>query len=525
MEAVAEKQKTAAEKSDPTRKQIRGSSLLLAGRFISTGLNFVSQILIVRHLSTTEYGAWTYALAMVAFFQGISTLGLRRGITRFVPIYHENDEFDKLFGTIFMVLGTIAFMAVLIVGGIHFFPELITRLINDKDQPIFVIMILIFMVPVEAIDGLLIALFASFSSPKLIFFRKHIMGPCLKVAVVLLLVFFNTTVLFLAYGWIFANALAVLIYVGMLIRMMRQRGFLAHFNLQKIRMPVKEIFSFTIPLMTSDLVNIVMHSVDTLLLGYYHNASEVAAYRVILPAAHFNKIVMASFGLLYTPLAARLFAKRDFAGINDLYWRTAVWMSILSFPVFALTFSLAQPLTVLLYGARYESSWLLLHMLSFAYYFNAVLGFNGLTLKVLGKIRYVVIINFAAALTNICLALILIPRYGALGAAIGTSVAMIVHNILKQAGLRLASGMMIFEWKYLSFYMIIAAGAIGLFLIQFFLTASIYISMPLAMLVSLIIFAVTRRKLDIEDTFPELLKVPVLGWILGGSSTTKKTEK
>ena len=73
----------AAERSDPTRKQIRGSSLLLAGRFISTGLNFVSQILIVRHLSTTEYGAWTYALALVAFFQGISTLGLRRGITRF----------------------------------------------------------------------------------------------------------------------------------------------------------------------------------------------------------------------------------------------------------------------------------------------------------------------------------------------------------------------------------------------------------------------------------------------------------
>ena len=49
--------------------------------------------------------------------------------------------------------------------------------------------------------------------------------------------------------------------------------------------------------------------------------------------------------------------------------------------------------------------------------------------------------------------------------------------------------------------------------------------MPLAMLVSVAIFAVTRGKLDIEDTFPELLKVPVLGWILGGSSTTRKTEK
>ncbi|MFQ5652425.1 MAG: flippase [bacterium] len=517
MEAVAEKTKknSSQKKGDVTRTQIRGSSLLLAGRFISTGLNFVAQVLIVRQLTQADYGAWTYALSVVAFFHGISTLGLRRGITRFIPIYHEREEYDKLFGTICMVLITIVVTGVVIVGSLHLFPEMLTRLINDKDQPIFVILILVFMVPVEAMDGLLIALFASFASPKAIFFRNHILAPGLKLAVVVMLVLFNSTVLFLAYGWLAANVFGVLIYVGMMLKMMQKRGFFAHLNLKTMIMPAKEVFSFTIPLMTSDLVSIVMHSADTLILGYFFDTTEVARYRVILPAAHFNKIVMTSFALLYTPLAARLFAKNDFHGINDLYWRTAIWMSVLSFPVFALTFSLAQPLTVLLYEARYESSWVFLSMISFAYYFNVVLGFNGLTLKVLGKIRYVVLINLAATLLNVLLVFILIPRFGAMGAAIGTSVAMIIHNILKQAGLKRAAGLRLFEWQYLSFYLIIAAGGLGMLLVQYFLAASIYVAVPTAALVSLVILLISRKKLNVQETFPELLRFPLMKRIFG----------
>lgn len=529
MEEVAERAAPTNEvqpekKNDATRKQIRGSSLLLAGRLISTGLNFVSQVLIVRQLTQTDYGAWTYALSVVAFFHGLSTLGLRRGITRFVPIYHEREEYDKLFGTILMVLITIFVTGILIVGSFQLFPEMVTHLVNDKDAPIFVVLILIFMVPVEAMDGLLIALFASFASPKAIFFRNHILAPILKVSVVVALVLFNSTVLFLAYGWLAANVFGVCIYIGMLLKMLHKRGFYKHFSFSKMTMPAKEVFAFTIPLMTSDLVNIVMHSADTLILGYYCDATEVARYRVILPAAHFNKIVMTSFALLYTPLAARLFAKDDYHGINDLYWRTAIWMAILSFPVFALTFSLAKPLTVMLYEVRYESSWLFLSMISFAYYFNVVLGFNGLTLKVLGKIRYVVLINVAAAVLNTVLVFLLIPRFGALGAAIGTTISMVVHNILKQAGLKKASGMKLFEWQYLSFYLIIAAGGVGLFVVQYVLDTSLYISIAAAALVSIAILLITRQKLNVHDTFPELLKFPLMKRLFGDGNSQSRSK-
>lgn len=503
-----------SKKGDATRKQIRGSSLLLAGRFIATGLNFVSQVLIVRQLSQTDFGAWAYALSIVAFFHGISTLGLRRGITRFVPIYHERDEYDKLFGSIALTILTIAVTTVVIIGGMYLDPEMLTSLINDKEGPMNVVLILIFLVPMEATDDLLVALFASFASPKAIFFRKHILGPALKVVVVALLIAFDSDVLFLAYGWLAVNAAGILLYVGMLIKMMRDRDLFQHFSFKNLDLPIKEIFAFTIPLMTSDLVNIVMHSMDTLMLGYFQDVTEVAKYRVILPAAQFNKIVMMSFALLYTPLGARLFAKKDYNSINDLYWKTAVWMSILSFPVFAVTFSLAKPVTLFLYGARYESSWLLLAITSFGYYFNVVLGFNGLTLKVLGHLRYVVIINLAAAIINAALVFFLIPRYGALGAAVGTMLAMVIHNILKQVGLKRAAGMHLFEWQYLSFYIIITAGSVGLLIVQYVLDVNIYISVAAAAIVSAAILLICRDKLNVQETFPELLKLPFMAYLL-----------
>ncbi len=512
--AVRPEQIPVARQRDATRTQIRGSSLLLAGRFIATGLNFVAQVLIVRQLSLADYGAWAYALSIVAFFDGISTLGLRRGITRFVPIYQERDEYHKLFGSIALTLLTIGITSVIIIGAIYLNPVMLTRLINDAGSTSAVVLILIFMVPLEAMDGLLVALFASFASPKAIFLRKHILGPVLKVTVVALLIAFDSDVMFLAYGWLAINAVGIGLYVVLLVTMMRDRDMFRHFHYSRLTLPAKEIFAFTIPLMTSDLVTVVMHSMDTVMLGYFHSASEVAKYRVVLPAARLNTIVMVSFGLLYTPLGARLFAKKDFTGINDLYWKTAVWMSILSFPVFALTFSLAKPLTVLLYGARYESSWSLLALMSLGYYFNVVLGFNGLTLKVLGHVRYMVVINVVAMAINAVLVIVLIPRYGALGAALGTAGAMVIHNILKQVGLRRAAGMQLFEWQYLSFYMIIVAGSVSMLVMQYVLDVNIYVSVAAAAAVSAGILLSCRDKLKVEETFPEVLKIPLMRQLL-----------
>lgn len=496
-------------KDTSAKRQIRGSSLLLVGQMLAKGVNFGVQVLIVRYLSKTDYGAFAYALSIVALGESIATFGLDRAITRFVPIYHERRDYSKFFGTIIMVVSTILCLGLAMALFLHSFRGFVGRSLVGDQQSLSLLLLMIFLSPVQAFDGLLVGMFAVFASPRAIFFRKHILGPGLKLTVVLLLILGHSDVFFLAGGYLAAGVLGIVVYVVLLWRVMRDLGLFQHFNFRTITMPWREVFSFTIPLLTSDVLYAVMNTMDVIVLERSRGSVDVAALRAVHSTAVLNSLVMSSFALLFTPFAARMFARNDREGINNLYWQTAIWIAVISFPIFALTFSVAQPITLLLYGQRYAQSGIILALLSLGYYFNAALGFNGLTLKVYGKVRYSVVINVLAAIINLGAILILIPRYGALGAALGTCIALIAHNILKQAGLRLGTGINLFEWRYFRVYLIITVSTLGLLLVQWLASPPFYVSFVLAALVSVLVVRLNRKLLNVGQTFPELLRFPL----------------
>lgn len=491
------------------RRQIRGSTLLLVGQLLAKGVNFGVQVLIVRYLSKSDYGALAYALSIVALGGNIALFGLDRAITRFVPIYHEQRDYNKLFGTIIMAVGTVLSLGIVITLLFYGFQGLVAQQLGVDQRSLALLLILISLTPVQAIDGLLIGMFAVFASPRSIFFRKHVLGPGLRLMVVLLLVLLRSDVYFLASGYLAASVLGIIIYSALLFHAMQSQGLFQHFNWWTAQWPWREVLAFTIPLLTSDILYMVMNTMDAVVLERSGGAVDVAALRAVDPTAVLNSLVMSAFTMLFTPLAARMFARNDREGINNLYWQTAVWIAVFTFPIFVVTFSLAQPITVLLYGSRYAQSALILTLLSLGYYFDAALGFNGLTLKVYGKLRYSVAINILAGLFNLAAILVLIPRYGAVGAALGTCSALIFHNILKQAGLRLGTGISLFEWRYLRVYLIIALSAVGLFLVQWAVSLPIYISLLLAALVSLIVLLTNRKLLNVGQMFPEVLRFPL----------------
>jgi O-antigen/teichoic acid export membrane protein len=500
---------------EATRKQIRGSSLLLGGRFISLGMNFAIQILIVRYLSKADYGSWAYALSLVSLGVGVATFGLDRSITRFIPIYDEEKAYDKLWGTIVMVVSTILSISlglILLVYGLH---NLLTGTLISDEQAISLLLIMVISVPIQSMDGLTTGLFAVMAKPRAIFLRKNILGPLLRLTVVLLLVFSGASVIFLATGFVVSGAITVGLYGFFLYRTVRREGLLDHFSWATLDKPWREVLGFTVPLLASDLLYMVMNTTDAVLVGHYNGAEGVGALRVILPAAQLNLLVFSSFTLLFTPVAARLFARGDTNGIGHLYWHTSAWIAVLTFPIFALTFSLAEPLTVTLFGERYGGSATYLSLLAVAYYFNAALGFNGLTLKVFGKVRFIVVISLVAAIVNLALNFALVPVYGALGAAIATASTLVAHNILKQWGLRRGTGIAFFERQDAPVYVTVALAAGVLLALHEVLEPSIWVAVPLAAIASLVVVLMTRNILRAGDTFPELARFRLIRLILG----------
>jgi len=182
-----------------------------------------------------------------------------------------------------------------------------------------VLSILIVLVPVEAADALLDGLFASFAGTRNIFLRRYLLGPGLKFGVVVLLLWMKSTILFLAYGYLAAGAVGVLIYGIMLIKLLREQRLLQRFRLKEIDIPARETLAFVLPGLVSALA-LCICPVNAFLLGRLRTMSDVAFYRAAGPISELNNIVFTSFTLLFTPLAARLFARADYRGLNGLYW-------------------------------------------------------------------------------------------------------------------------------------------------------------------------------------------------------------
>ncbi|HEX2105333.1 MAG TPA: flippase [Solirubrobacteraceae bacterium] len=494
--------------TDTSRRHIRGSSLLFAGRLTSVVVNFATQVLIVRYLSKADFGVFAYGLALVSMGQSVAVLGLDKAVSRFLPIYDEQRAHDKLLGALLLVLATIVALGAAIVALVFGLYGLLGGPVAEGGTAVTVLFILILLAPVQALDDILMSTFAVFTKPRAIFFRKYVLAPGLRLTAILVVIAGQSDVRGLAVGYVAAGALGVTAYGAMLIRTLRAQGILGAVPVRSVRVPAREIYGFALPLLAVDLMFVIMNGSNVIMLGHFGDASDVADYRVVQPAAHLNVLVMTSFTLLFTPMAARLFARDDREGIQELYWRTAVWIAVFSFPVFAATFALSHTLTVAMFGERYASSATILSLLSLGYYFSAALGFNGLTLRVYGLVRYSVVIAVLAAIANVALNLVLIPRYGALGAGVGTCATLVIHNLLKQIGLRKGTGISVLHRRHVRVYGVIVVAAASLLALREALDPGLVVSVVLVAATSLAVLALTRESLRVGDTFPELLRIP-----------------
>ena len=307
---------------ETTRKQIRGSSLLLVGRFVSLGVNFVVQILIVRYL--TQGGLRRVrlrALAGRASAQSIVTFGLDRAITRFIPIYEERRGVRQgLRARSSWSLGTILVprprARASLVYGLQGSSRRLAR-IGDRAGRRRSSSSSSSSSRSRRSTACSMGMFAVFSKPRAIFFRKYVLAPASGSTVVLLLVFGEPERRLARRRVRRSPAPAG---VGALQRHALPRaaeatGCSSTSTSRRCKMPAREVFGFTIPLLASDLLYMVMNTSDVILLGHFGGAADVGALRVVMagradePARHGR-----ASRLLFTPLAARMFAREDTRG-------------------------------------------------------------------------------------------------------------------------------------------------------------------------------------------------------------------
>jgi O-antigen/teichoic acid export membrane protein len=494
------------------RSQVRGSALLVVGRIVTLLLTTATQIVIVRSLTMSDFGAFSYALALVAAGRTVLSLGQGRLLSRFMAKYEEHQDYDRMFGAVLLAVGTIVVTSLVGLAVFLGFPG---QLLNVYDPAtVQVVLILLLLAPLEALDQVFINIFAVFSAPGAIFFRKYLFTPGLRLGVVVALALTGASVEFLAIGYVAAGLVGLAVSLAVLVRVLRERGLLEKLRPRHLRLPFKEVFSFSMPMITGELLQLSLVVGGVLVLGHYHPADEVASYRAVFNPARLNTAVLGAFVPLFLPLAARLFERRDIDGLRRTYWHTGAFVAVLTFPIFMLTGPLAHDLTLLLFGPRYSDSAVVLALLSIGYYFNTALGFNAYTLQVCARLRFLVGVNLSVATLNIGLSILLVPRYGAVAVAVANLAALVIQNLLNQWALRRSIRTGFIDRSCLRCYLTILGCAAALWVFQWGLRPGLLVGLIGAAAASLIVLVVSRSAIELGENFPELRRVPVVRWLL-----------
>ncbi len=511
VEATTGETQTAAR--EKAKSFLRGSSLLLAGKLLATLINFLVQVLAVRYLTKSDYGSFAWALSIAAMGASIVLLGLNRGVARFASIHHERREYGPLLGTMVLAIGTVAGLGLVVVLLVMGLRNLLAQHVQSE-LSVGLLVILIALVPLDALDALFETLMAVFARVRAIFFRRYVLGPGLKLLAVLLVMAVGGSPHMLAWAYVVAGLIGVALYVALLRSELAQQGLLDELRSRRMDLPARSLFGFSLPMLTTDLVLAIETPMVVVILEHFRGTLEVAELRAVAPVAALCLFVYQNSKTLFRPSAARFYARGDEAGLGELYWRSAAWMTIVTFPVFATCFFIAEPLTLLLFGDEYAGAGLVLATLAAGKYFNASMGMNTFTLQVHARVRLIVLINIATAVLGLLLALWLVPRYGAVGGAAATTAAIVIRNVMYQAGLiattRIGLAPITAQRVYAS-----VLGAVALLWAVRFLTSSPLVLVPAIAAAAAFLPWLNRRFLDIAHTFPELARIPLLRRILG----------
>ena len=506
-----------------TRGQIRGSTLLMLGRGLSLGLNFLAQVLAVRYLTKLDYGAFAYAFAAMELASRLALAGMDRAASRYTAIYHERRDVPRLLGSLVLMAATTVGVGLALIVATFGLRGLLGSTVVSNPQSLALLLILILLAPVEALSSLLQAVFAVFARARFIFFRRYIVGPGLKLAAVLIVIGVGGDVRMLASAYTVAGCLGLLVGIGLLRRLFAEAGLLGELRRSRIETPAREIFAYALPMMGSDVSFMLRSTLVVLMLEYFQGSVGVAEFRAVLPVARLNRSVIDSFGFLFMPMMARLLVREDARRVNELFWRSTLWISVLSFPGFAATCCLARPVTVLLFEERYAASAPVLALLSLGMFFSALIGLNATAMKAAGKVRQIVLLDATATLALFGLNLLLLPRFGALGGAAAFLTVTVAHTAAYQVLLARHTGVRLLPPECAAVFAAIAAAAGGLALVQWVWAPPLWVGLILVGLASAGVLAAAARLLAVEATFPELLRVPIVARLVRRLGHDKKT--
>ena len=413
--------------SDIAPRLARNSAYYAIKSFVALASMLLVTPYILITIGKEQYGIWALAGVMTSYAQ-LSDFGITESLVKYAAEYHahqDGERLNRLVNTsfLFLLLLAVAVGSVLYLL-IPFITQVILKIpvaLQAEALLIFRLSVLIFLV------NMFLGVFAS-----LVISSQQI-GYTSAINVTTTLIGLIGTFLFLHLGWglrgLVATNTIVAVVTGALNMFVAFRLFPElQFNFRKWvdRQTLKQIFSFSWKVQTSNIAQLMIFQVDRILLSRYLGLEAVAYYEVGSNAAYYAKSFLTVIFAPMVPAASALQANNEHSLITGLYNRSFKFMVMLSVPFCFLVMAIANPFFQSWMGPGFGLSAITLQLLMPAYLINILTGPGTFILNGINRPDVAMRSAFLAGTTNLLLCFILLKMFGYFGLIIGITISLTV---------------------------------------------------------------------------------------------------
>lgn len=183
------------------------------------------------------------------------------------------------------------------------------------------------------------------------------------------------------------------------------------------------------PLLLGELLQLVIHVSGTVMLGVWSDNADVGQFAVAWRTAALIGFVLVAINTIAQPKFAELYARGEMKSLAATAQKATLIMTACAAPVL-IVFLAAPGFVLSAFGSDFSGAIVLLQILSVGQFVNVATGSVGVLLVMSGKELEYRNVQVVAAAVVLLLNVLLIPIYGAVGAAIAVASALIVQNVL-----------------------------------------------------------------------------------------------
>lgn len=404
-------------------------------RLASAAILYLSQIVLARWMGGAEYGVYVFVWTCVLVLGGISHLGLNTAMIRLLPHYQETGQIDRLRGLLrggrllAVVLGTV--FAGLGYGGLVLLGD---RIACPYTLPLYLALV---CVPFYALTDVQDGIGRGRGWMAIALLPPYVLRPLLVLTAMIAaqaagLPMQAHTAVAAAIFATWATAMVQLLLIDIQVRREISPGPRSY--------AVRDWLGTSLPLLVIGFCEIILQNADLLIISRYLSPADVGIYFAASKTMSLVLFVHYAVGSAAANRFAALHARGDQAALHPLVIDAVKWTFWPSVAAAGGLLALGLPL-LSLFGPQFTDGYAVMLVLVIGFLARASIGPSEFLLNMMGQQKLCAAILVTTATLSITMSFVLVPRFGMIGAAAATSLALITAALLNYAVARRKLGL------------------------------------------------------------------------------------